>query len=221
MLRGSPSRSRPKKCTVQTLSGNLSLLEGTLRSFGLTLTDISGPKLTLILNPPQSLQNSGCRFALGISLCPTEGLFWTFPAPSPTQPSHNPSLSHCKPSPKEAVGKSVRHCICSSSYCFLNYSSIQTTNGRMSYNTPCSILSQVFRNSQNELGWHYYFYYSYYFWFVVLKLERYHNETVQLLPKTPRKLKNKQGISFHLQQAVWIIKSSSEWAIFKQKAGNV
>lgn len=65
------------------------------------LTDIS--RLNFILSFLQSLQDSECRFTLKkdpseLSQFPTQH--------SHCSSSHNQSLSHCKPTPKEAVGKS-------------------------------------------------------------------------------------------------------------------
>lgn len=91
----------------------------------------------------------------------------TFPVLSSAKhksPSHNqyPSLFLLPTSSKGSSGKiPACHPICSSSYCFLNHSSKQATNRRMSYNTSSSTLSQAFHNSQDKLGWHYYFYYCY------------------------------------------------------------
>lgn len=110
------------------------------QEFGLTLTITTKAVFILILNSLQSLQNSGRRFTLGIS-----PLFQTFPVPSPTR--HHSSTTYSKPFPLKTSSKGssgkvrVSHCICSSSYCFLNYLSTQTTNRRMSYNTPSSTLS--------------------------------------------------------------------------------
>lgn len=128
----------------------------------------------------------------------------TFPVLSSARhksPPHNqyPSLFLLPTSSKGSSGKvTACHPICSSSYCFLNHSSKQATNRRMSYNTSSSTLSQAFHNSQDKLGWHYYLCYCYCCLICGSNIRIVAQwKKMQLLPKTPSKIKNQQGICFH------------------------
>lgn len=164
--RASLKGSRPKKCTVQalnTLNFGLYTKVCLLKTFGLTLTDITEVIFIRILNHPLSLEIMDA----GLHWGPVDfkaKLSQTFPVLSSARcksPPHNqyPSLFLLPISSKGSSGKvTACHPICSSSYCFLNHSSKQATNRRMSYNTSSSTLSQAFHNSQDKLGWHYYFY---------------------------------------------------------------
>lgn len=128
----------------------------------------------------------------------------TFPAPSSTRhksPHHNqyPNLFFLPTSSKGGSGKvTACHPICSSSYCFLNHSSKQATNRRMSYNTSSSTLSLAFHYSQDKLGCHYYFYNCHCCLICGSKISKVAQwKKMQLLPKIPSKIKNQQGIHFH------------------------
>lgn len=121
----------------------------------------------------------------------------------PAQHSHcpssqNQSLSHCKPTPKEAVGKS-QSVIVSAVPVIV---SLITCQYRQQIDGCPTIHPPAFRpgpsaiNRINLVGI-ITFIITITVWFVILKLDRQHNETIQSLPKTPYKLRNKQGIRFY------------------------
>lgn len=89
--------------------------------------------------------------------------------------THNqyPNLFLLPTTSKGSSGKvPACHPICSSSYCFLNHSSKQATNRRMSYNTSSSTLSQAFTSHRINLVGVIIFIIAIAVWFVVQKLER-------------------------------------------------
>lgn len=109
-----------------------------------------------------------------------------------------PSLSHWKPAPKEAVGKSESLIVSAVPVIvsLITCQHRQQIDGCPTTHPP-ALCPEPSATHRIHLVGIITFITASIVWFAVLKLERQHNDTVQLLPKTPGKLKNKQDIHFH------------------------